>query len=103
MKITNNKELAYEFGEFHHEWCNQYEEPRYLAIYSYIQSLVKQESKDRIIMCFNHYRFMIDQLVDDNSIESFIIAYGLDSDNCIKIAKEEGIELRQKDFKEVRV
>jgi hypothetical protein len=59
---------------------------------------IKKTSKDydKICMCWSFYQYMIDNMVEDNTIEGFLIAYNLTSDEALNICRENGYEIYEK-------
>ena len=66
--ITTLEELRHEFGEFHHEWSNNYKEKRFLKIDKFINKLIKEDPLEKMLQQFLGFRlgsqgFSITELV----------------------------------------
>ena len=51
---------------------------------------------DKLCLCWSFYTFMVDNLFRER--DSFIIAYGLNSEEGIRVANSEGIKIQKEDM-----
>ena len=56
---------------------------------------------DKICLCWSFYQYMCDNLVEDNTIEGFLIAYNLIEEELLNIAIKEGYTIDEKHIKNV--
>ncbi len=54
---------------------------------------MKEKEYTEISLCWSFYRFMVDNLLHE--IDSFIIAFSLDSEKALYVAKKEGIDIEE--------